>query len=185
MFSCGASPFRLQRHNKAGRQVIKPLYQSLGYTYDERNVGCHISSNKRVDARCRNTAVDHRDEALDITIGCPACASYVTLAAATDCAATTDALEAAKQKKHGRAATEAGMQYVTCALTTYGGWGNQFLKKHVRPTYIRMKEEDKKQGGTGWEPRRWLQRLLESMSISVARANRAMLVERTTPHGVA
>ena len=48
-----------------------------------------------------------------------------------------------------------------------------------------MKEEDKKQGGTGWEPRRWLQRLLESMSISVARANRAMLVERTTPFGVA
>jgi len=26
-----------------------------------------------------------------------------------------------------------GVEYVTCALTTFGGWGEEFLKRHVRP----------------------------------------------------
>ena len=47
----------------------------------------------------------------------------------------------------------------------------------------RLKEE-KEEGGSGWESRRWLEGLYEDMSINIARSNYAMLAERTTPPGV-
>ena len=45
--------------------------------------------------------------------------------------------------------------------------------------------EEKKEGGSGWETIKWRQRLYEDMCIEVARANYAMLKERTLPPRVA
>jgi hypothetical protein len=101
------------------------------------------------------------------------------------CLSKSPPAEAAKHRKHAAAAAAAGMRYLTCALTTYSGWGEEFLKAHVRPEYQRRLKDDKKAGGNGWEPRRWLQRLYEAMSISIARSNRSMLNERLAPAGVA
>ena len=77
------------------------------------------------------------------------------------------------------------MTYVTCALTTYGGWGAEFHKQFVLPEYQRRLTAEKQDGGHGWESRRWLQDLYESMSITIARANYDMLRARTLPFGVA
>ena len=41
------------------------------------------------------------------------------------------------------------------------------------------------EGGSGWETIRWRQRLYEDMCIEIARANYAMLKERTLPPRVA
>ena len=130
MLSCGASPLRLKRHNKGPRRVLKPFYESCGYDWDERDTHCHLDSVKRVDARCRNPAVSFRDEALDFTIGCPACDTYVTQAAAEHRAHITSGLERDKHSKHAAAATANNMRYVTWAGTTYGGWGDEW----PRPT---------------------------------------------------
>ena len=45
--------------------------------------------------------------------------------------------------------------------------------------YKRRLKEEKEEGGSGWESRRWLEGLYEDMSINVARSNYAMLAERT------
>ena len=76
------------------------------------------------------------------------------------------------------------MQYITCALTSYGGLGDKFLNKRVVPEYkrrLKEQKEEKEEGGSGWESRRWLEGLYEDMSINIARSNYAILAERTTP----
>ena len=70
------------------------------------------------------------------------------------------------------------MQLVTCALTSYGGWGDEFLNKKVVPEYKRRLKDEKEEGGSGWESRRWLEGLYEDMSINIARSNYAMLADR-------
>ena len=73
------------------------------------------------------------------------------------------------------------MTYVTCALTAYGGWGEEFLARHIRPEYARRLKEEKKSGGLGWRTQAWKQNLFESMCIVIARSNHAMLSARTLP----
>ena len=72
------------------------------------------------------------------------------------------------------------MDYVTCALTTYGGWGDEFLKRHVLPAYRARLKEEKEAGGSGWESRRWLDTLYEDMSITIARAKYGGIAPSTT-----
>lgn len=51
-------------------------------------------------------------------------------------------------------------------------------------SHAKSDKEEKEEGGSGWESRRWLEGLYEDMSINIARSNYAMLAERTTPPGV-
>ena len=94
-------------------------------------------------------------------------------------------IERAKHNKHAAAATANGMQLVVWAGTTYGGWGAEWRKRHLDPEFARRMREEKKEGGSGWETIKWRQRLYEDMCIEVARANYAMLRERTLPPRVA
>ena len=57
--------------------------------------------------------------------------------------------------------------------------------KHLRPEYAKRLRAEKQAGGSGWETIKWKQRLYEDMCIEVARANYAMLKERTLPPRVA
>ena len=58
-------------------------------------------------------------------------------------------------------------------------------QKHLRPEYAKRLRAEKQAGGSGWETIRWKQRLYEDMCIEIARANYAMLKERTLPPRVA
>ena len=71
------------------------------------------------------------------------------------------------------------------AGTTYGGWGAEWLTKHMKPEYAKRLRAEKQAGGSGWETIKWKQRLYEDMCIEIARANYAMLKERTLPPRVA
>ena len=62
-------------------------------------------------------------------------------------------------------------------------WGEEFLKRHVRPEYARRRKEEKAEGGLGWKAQAWKQRLFEDMNIAIARSNYLMLSERTLPFG--
>ena len=57
------------------------------------------------------------------------------------------------------------MTYVTCALTAYGGWGDEFLARHIKPEYARRLKEEKKSGGLGWRTQAWKQGLFENMYV--------------------
>ena len=48
-----------------------------------------------------------------------------------------------------------------------------------------LEAAEKQAGGSGWETIKWKQRLYEDMCIEIARANYAMLKERTLPPRVA
>ena len=76
------------------------------------------------------------------------------------------------------------MQLVTCALTSYGGWGDEFLNKKVVPEYKRRLKEEKEEGCSGWESRRWLEGLYEDMSINIARSNWTRCSPSALPGGV-
>ena len=131
---------------------------------------------KRLDARCRNSAVSHRDEGLDASVACPACPTYVTRRAAEDRTYVTDSVERAKHAKHAGAAAANNMDYVTWAATTYGGWGERFLDRRVRPEYAKRLQAEKKAGRSGWAAIRWRQRVYEDMGIELAGANYRMLM---------
>ena len=67
---------------------------------------------------------------------------------------------------------------VTWAGTTYGGWGDEFLQKHVKPEFAVRLRAEKRAGGSGFETIKWKQRLYQDMNIEIARANYRMLMER-------
>ena len=112
---------------------------------------------------------------------CPACPTYVTRRAAEDRTYATDSVERAKHAKHAGAAAANNMDYVTWAATTYGGWGERFLDRRVRPEYAKRLQAEKKAGRSGWDAIKWRRRLYEDMNIEIARANYRMLMERTLP----
>ena len=73
------------------------------------------------------------------------------------------------------------------ALETWGvgGWGDEFLQKHVKPEFAARLRAEKRAGGSGFETIKWKQRLYQDMNIEIARANYRMLMERTLPPRVA
>ena len=186
LLTCGCSPWRLKRHNKAGGDALKKLYQDLGFSWEEKNVSVHIDSGKRVDAICKNAAADYRPQAVDITVGCGACQTYVTPAAAREPGWLTDRLEREKTGKHGGACVRMGMTFAPAAFTTYGGWGKIVYGK-LDEEYEQRKKEEKAEGKSGWAAYRWKRDLLERMSIAIAKGNWALLDAHTPvrPFGAA
>ena len=173
-FSCGKSPWRLRRHNKLGRGPLKDLYKEMGYDWNEDEVSCHVNNGERVDAICRNFSASAEPDAVDITVGCASCPTYLCEAAARQPDYLTKELEKGKTNKHGAAAAALGMQLVPAAFTTYGGWGDVMLKK-LKKEYAEKRLAEKKAGGTGWKAQRWKQDILERASISIAKSNYEML----------
>ena len=178
LLSCGCSPWRLKRHNSVGRAALKPLYIERGYTWDERDIHCHVDSGKRVDARCSNSTASHRDDAVDVTVGCPACDAYVCDAAVTSADYVTNHLERGKKTKHGAACAAVGLNFVVAAFTTLGGWGAS-VRAQLHTLYAEKKKAEKKAGGSGWESIRWKQDLLERANIAIANANFRLLDAHT------
>ena len=128
LLQCGCSPWRLKRHNKAGADALKVLYRDMGWTWEEKHVACHIDSGKRVDAICKNVMEDFRPDAVDITVGCGACETYVTQAATREANWLTDRLEQKKADKHAQQCARAQLNFVPAAFTTYGGWGQKIRR---------------------------------------------------------
>ena len=174
LLQCGCSPWRLKRHNHAGRAVLKPFYQELGYRWDEKCVQCSLVDGKRVDALCTNPMENWKPEAVDITVGCAACTSYLCPGAAARTGHATEAMETAKANKHAAAAASIGADFVPAAFTTYGGWGKVMLDK-LELEYQARKKQEKADGGSGWASQRWKQDLLERMSVAIAKGNWALL----------
>ena len=181
LLSCGCSPWRLKRHNCCGNDVLQPFFKELGYTWDDKDIHVHLTSGKRLDSRISNTAVDPVDKGVDITVGCPACESYLTEASCRSASYTTDELEKDKTRKHGAATTAAGLALLTAAFTTYGGWGGQILDGFLLPAYQERLKQEKKDGGAGWLAHRWKIDTLERMSIRIARSNYQLLAAFTRP----
>ena len=56
----------------------------------------------------------------------------------------------------------------------------------MKPEYAKRLRAEKQAGGSGWETIKWKQpRLYQDMNFEIARANYAMLKERTLPPRVA
>ena len=92
----------------------------------------------------------------------------------------TAKLERDKIHKHASKAEELGMQFMPIAFTTYGGMGDEFLKKRWRPFFKELMAEELKAGGKGWKTRKRQQRALEKLSIVLARENGAMIARATS-----
>ena len=178
MLQCGCSPWRLKRHNKAGADALKVLYRDMGWTWEEKHVACHIDSGKRVDAICKNVMEDFRPDAVDITVGCGACETYVTQAATREANWLTDRLEQKKADKHAQQCARAQLNFVPAAFTTYGGWGQKIYAK-LELEYEQRKKHEKEEGRSGWAAFRWKRDILERMSIAIAKGNWALLDAHT------
>ena len=70
--------------------------------------------------------------------------------------------------------------YTIGTFTTYGGMGDEFLKKRWRPFFKELMAEELKAGGLGWKTRKRQQRALEKLSIVLARENGAMIARATS-----
>ena len=143
-------------------------------------VNVHLDSQKRVDAIARNPYKADAPDAIDFTIGMPMGKSYLSVDATLDPTYVTAKLERDKIHKHASKAKELGMQFMPIAFTTYGGMGDEFLKKRWRPFYKELMAEELKAGGKGWKTRKRQQRALEKLSIVLARENGAMIARATS-----
>ena len=106
--------------------------------------------------------------------------SYLSVDATLDPTYVTAKLERDKIHKHASKAKELGMQFMPIAFTTYGGMGDEFLKKRWRPFFKELMAEELKAGGKGWKTRKRQQRALEKLSIVLARENGAMIARATS-----
>ena len=130
---------------------------------------------KAVDGLLRNPYLSSAQTALDVTITCPACPSYVSSAAAACNTRCTDAAEAAKHLKYDQIATTAGVLFSVAAFTTYGGWGSEFRNKYVEPFYKSELKEAKAKGGDGWEVLNRKSRFVRHVAAVICRENSRML----------
>ena len=140
------------------------------------------STDFELDARCAKCNPYKADapDAIDFTIGMPMGKSYLSVDATLDPTYVTAKLERDKIHKHASKAKELGMQFMPIAFTTYGGMGDEFLKKRWRPFFKELMAEELKAGGKGWKTRKRQQRALEKLSIVLARENGAMIARATS-----
>ena len=171
-----------RRHNAVGSAVQTECYGPAGYSFDTTGeaVNVHLDSQKRVDAIARNPYKADAPDAIDFTIGMPMGKSYLSVDATLDPTYVTAKLERDKIHKHASKAKELGMQFMPIAFTTYGGMGDEFLKKRWRPFFKELMAEELKAGGKGWKTRKRQQRALEKLSIVLARENGAMIARATS-----
>ena len=167
---------------RASRAVQTECYGPAGYSFDTTGeaVNVHLDSQKRVDAIARNPYKADAPDAIDFTIGMPMGKSYLSVDATLDPTYVTAKLERDKIHKHASKAKELGMQFMPIAFTTYGGMGDEFLKKRWRPFFKELMAEELKAGGKGWKTRKRQQRALEKLSIVLARENGAMIARATS-----
>ena len=64
---------------------------------------------------------------------------------------------------------------MAAAVTSFGGWDDDFLRAFVRPHYRAMRAHEKAAGGTGWDAVAAKHQFFERASIVMARANAAMV----------
>ena len=112
------------------------------------------------------------DEAVDSTVVCPARRSYITEAAAADADYCTREAEKEKARHH---AGIVGFTYVTAAVTTYGGWGREFMNKRVKPYWKKRAKQEKAEGGNGWETQRAKRVFFQRAAVILARGNAYMI----------
>ena len=124
--------------------------------------------------------------AIDATCPCPLCPTHVHAGTADSARSVTREAEIAKASKHRADCERLGYKYTTAAMTSFGGWGDDFLRTFVRPHYRAMRAHEKAAGGTGWETVAAQHRFFERASIVMARANAAMVaVAKAGPQRVA
>ena len=64
--------------------AVGKIYQLAGWAFSAKEAAVHIDSGKRVDGIASSIYDAGMDEAVDTTIVCPACRTYVKNAAADD-----------------------------------------------------------------------------------------------------
>jgi len=179
--SCGAgaeasrgpnSNPRKRRHNGMNTNPVGALYQLAGWSFSDREAALHFDNGKRVDGVATTMFDAGKPEAVDTTVVCPACRSYVTAQAAADAEYCTRKAEREKFDKHG---SIEGHTYVTAAFTTYGGWGREFMTKRVRPHWKAQLKKEKSEGGNGWETQRAKRLFFQRAAVILARGNAHMI----------
>ena len=83
--------------------------------------------------------------------------------------------EAAKADKHKAQCEAGGMEYVSLGMSSLGGIGKSFLRRFATPYFKRLRAEEIKNGGSGFEAIAAKQHWLDTGSVMIARANAAMV----------
>mmetsp|Transcript_30756 Transcript_30756/g.98238 ORF Transcript_30756/g.98238 Transcript_30756/m.98238 type:complete len:522 (+) Transcript_30756:266-1831(+) len=169
--SCGS----LKRHNAVAYGPLADHFKSQDFDFIKEHTVLESFGKKAVDGLLRNPYLSSAQTALDVTITCPACPSYVSSAAAACNTRCTDAAEAAKHLKYDQIATTAGVLFSVAAFTTYGGWGSEFRNKYVEPFYKSELKEAKAKGGDGWEVLNRKSRFVRHVAAVICRENSRML----------
>ena len=173
--SCPCGGGRLLRHNLFLSVLAEWFEAAYKVKLDREHVQVHLSGGERVDGVLPRPYDSERDLAVDVTVVCGDCQTYETLAHAQSATLLTDAAEKAKAAKHAAECRRNGLDYLTVAVTTYGGLGDEFLKKYFEPHYKRERALAKALGEPEWEVTRDKQRWLERFAAAIARGNRVMV----------
>ena len=184
--SCPASSLRYEHHQGVLGHILTFMADAFQAAVDTTDISCHVRDGERIDAVLGlpySHITNGKSVGLDVTCPCTTCPSFVSPQAAQSATAVTDRAEGLKAEKHRADCEQIGLKYVTAAVTSMGGWGNEFLKLFVRPHFKEMRAQELKAGGSGWEATAAKRRFFERAAVVVARANAAMIATAISGDG--
>lgn len=154
---------------------LAEFFQAQGFTFEKKHTVLENFGKEAVDGLLSNAYASSKKTALDVTVTCPACPSFVKAPAAACNTRNTDRAEAAKHAKYDALADSLDLNFSVIAFTTYGGWGEEFRKKYVEPYYKAELKTAKAKGGDGWEVLNRKNKFVRQVAAVICRENSRML----------
>jgi hypothetical protein len=119
--SCGT----LKPHNTIAYCSLAELFEAQDLHFDKGHKILESFGKHAVDGLLFNPYLSSRKPALDVTVTCPACPSYVKAPATIRNTRKTAQAEAAKHHKYDDIARKLDLNFAVAVFTTYGGWGEE------------------------------------------------------------
>ena len=179
-----------QRHDLL-LPILEALFKQLGYEWDTSSDGCGFSDviqavpgqgsgrlqgDKKLDAVAHWMADRTKSWGIDVTVyhACAESARKTEAACRTDAHITRQA-EKTKMRKYEDACADRGIAHLPAAFNTYGGLGEQFLKKVVDPYYNELRAREKRESGQEWVSLQKREFFFQCVNAAIARGNTMIL----------
>ena len=135
-----------------------------------------LQGDKKLDAVAHWMADRTKSWGIDVTVyhACAESARKTEAACRTDAHITRQA-EKTKMRKYKDACADRGIAHLPAAFNTYGGLGEQFLKKVVDPYYNELRAREKRESGQEWVSLQKREFFFQCANAAIARGNTMIL----------
>jgi hypothetical protein len=183
---------KLKRHNLI-LPILSTFFTEQGYEWDTSSDGCGFSNviqsipgqgsgrlpgDKKLDAVAHWLPDKSKSLGIDVTIyhACAPSATCEQAAALPDSPSyITRQAEASKFAKYSEPCSERGISHLPIAFNSYGGWGDEVMRRVIKPFFDELRRHEYEQTGQEWVALQKREFLFQRVSVAVARGNTMIL----------